>query len=91
MGRASREEPDMSKNAVQPGHRLTLPAPSGGVVKERVYLIGALVAMATETAAATVDTVFEVGGVHALRKDGTASVSFNVGETVFWDPTGHLA
>ena len=71
---------------VQPGEKLTLAAPSGGVVKGRIYLIGALACVADETVAQTVVTTFSTRGVFTFPKDGSASVSFAVGERVFWDP-----
>lgn len=79
----------MTTKYVQPGHSLTIPAPSGGVVKDRLYLIGALACMAAETADQTVPTVFRVTGTYTLPKDGSASVNFAVGERVFWDPANH--
>jgi predicted RecA/RadA family phage recombinase len=74
---------------VQPGDKLTLAAPTGGTVKGRCYLIGALACVADETVAQTVVTTFSTTGVFNFPKDGAASVSFDVGEQVFWDPTAH--
>jgi predicted RecA/RadA family phage recombinase len=74
---------------VQPGDKLTLPAPTGGVVKGRIYLIGALACVADATAAQTVETTFGTRGVYEFPKDGSASVNFAVGERVFWDPVNH--
>ena len=74
---------------VQAGDKLTLAAPTGGVVKGRIYLIGALACVADETVAQTVVTTFGTTGVVNFPKDGTASVSFAVGERVFWDPANN--
>ena len=79
----------MTTKYVQAGNALTLPAPTGGVTKDRIYLIGDLACMATETALQTVPTVFNLTGTYTLPKDGSASVSFAVGEQVFWDPANH--
>ena len=73
----------------QAGNKLTLAAPSGGVVKGRCYLIGALACVADETVAQTVVTTFSVTGVFNFPKDGGASVNFAAGERVFWDPVNH--
>jgi predicted RecA/RadA family phage recombinase len=73
----------------QAGNSLTIPAPTGGVTKGRVYLIGALACVASQTVAQTVATTFHTTGVFTLPKDGSASVSFAVGERVFWDPVNH--
>lgn len=78
-----------AEDFVQAGNVLTLPAPSGGVTKGRIYLIGALACVATQTVAANVVTTFELTGVRNLPKDGSASVSFTAGERVFWDPVNH--
>jgi len=74
---------------VQPGDKLTLAAPTGGVVKGRCYLIGALACVADETVAQTVVTTFSTTGVFNFPKNGASTVSFDVGEQVFWDPTAH--
>lgn len=71
----------------QAGNKLTLAAPSGGVTKGRIYLIGSLACVADETVAATVVTTFSTVGVFEFPKDAAASVSFDVGEQVFWDPS----
>ena len=80
----------MATNYVQPGESLILPAPSGGVVANRVYLIGSVAMVALETAAETVPCAFAVGGVWEFPKDGTAAVNFAAGEFVFWNPTTNI-
>lgn len=79
----------MADNFLQPGENLTLPAPTGGTVANRVYLIGALAAVALETKAQTLPCAFRTGGVFKFPKDGSASVNFAAGERVFWDPANH--
>jgi len=74
---------------VQPGDKLTLAAPTGGVVKGRVYLIGALACVADETVAQTVVTTFHTRGVFDFPKQSDSTVNFSVGEAVYWDPVNH--
>jgi predicted RecA/RadA family phage recombinase len=71
---------------VQPGDKLTLAAPAGGVVKGRIYLIGALACVADATAAHNAITTFHTRGVFEFPKRSDSTVNFAVGEAVYWDP-----
>lgn len=63
------------------------PAPSGGVVVGRMYLIGAFAVLALGTVAEGQDAVFALGGKRNLPK--AATVTFTAGELVYYDPTAH--
>jgi predicted RecA/RadA family phage recombinase len=79
----------MATNYIQPGDNLTLPAPSGGVVKDRIYLIGALACVALETKAATLPCAFRTTGVFRFPKRSDSTVNFAPGEAVYWDPENY--
>jgi predicted RecA/RadA family phage recombinase len=73
------------KNYVEPGEVLQLTAPAGGVVSGTAYLIGALVVVATVTAAATAKFSAFVGpGVVELPK---ATGALTEGQKIYWDNT----
>ncbi len=72
----------MATNFTQDGDRLTLTAPSGGVVKDKVYVIGDLVVVALGSAAEGADFVGCRRGVFALDKE--ADLAITAGDIVFW-------
>ena len=69
------------------GGRIVFPAPSGGVIVGRMYLIGVFALLALATAPEGQDTVFALGGVRNLPK--AASVEFGPGELVYYDSAAH--
>jgi predicted RecA/RadA family phage recombinase len=73
------------KNYVQPGEVLTYTAPAGGVVSGGLYMIGAVLVVATVDAAAGEKFAAFVGrGVVEGPKDGTAWAE---GAKVSWSGT----
>lgn len=71
------------KNFVESGEVLELTAPSGGVVSGTAYLIGALVVVATVTAAEAAKFIAEVVGVVELPKVADEGWTENL--KVYWD------
>jgi len=69
------------------GGRIVFPAPSGGVIVGRMYLIGAFAVLALGTASEGEDAVFALGGKRNLPK--ADSVTFTAGELVYYDPSAH--
>ena len=69
-----------------PGTTLVLTAPTGGVVRGRVYLLGVISGVAKDSVAAGWDCPFVVSGVHRFPK---AAVAFTQGELAYWDSTGN--
>lgn len=70
-------------NFVQPGDLITAAAPTGGVVVNRPYLIGAMLGLAMSTVAETEDCAFRVTGVIKYTK--SASQAWAVGDRIYWD------
>lgn len=68
---------------VQPGNTIPLIAPSGGVTAGVGYVIGAIFAVAQNTAAQGESFEGVCAGVINLAKSG--SLTFTQGEKVFWD------
>ena len=78
----------MATNYKQPGHVLTLTAPSGGVVSGQGYIIGGIFVIALHDAAQTEPFEGQRVGVFTLTKNADASgKDFAEGEAVFWDNT----
>lgn len=71
----------------QPGDVLTMPAPAGGVIAGRVYLVGVLALVALQAAPEGELTTFSVGGAWELPKP--TGISFDLGELVFYDLASH--
>jgi predicted RecA/RadA family phage recombinase len=72
-----------------PGERLTLPAPSGGVVHRVGYLIGSLFVIALDDKLEGELFVGRVVGVHELAKK--TAEAWASGDRVYWDDTAKLA
>lgn len=72
---------------ISPGQHIVLPAPTGGVVVDRMYLIGVFAVVALQTRAEGASAVFALGGSRILPK--AAGVAFTAGELAFYDPTAH--
>lgn len=71
------------KNFIQPGDRLDLVAPAGGVVSGAGYLIGALFVVAQHSAAEGAPFVGVPGGVYSLPKKANDVVTQLA--AVYWD------
>lgn len=71
------------KTFVQEGDRLTLTAPSGGVVTGLPYQIGQLVVIAAQTADAGASFIGVTEGVFSVPKVG--SQAWTVGAVVYFD------
>ncbi|MBK3734954.1 DUF2190 family protein [Azospirillum brasilense] len=76
------------KNFVQPGHTITVPAPSGGVSSGDGVIVGALFGVAATDAAAGAPLNISTEGVFTLPK-GT-STTFASGGAVSFDISTHL-
>lgn len=78
----------MATNYKQPGHVLTLTAPSGGVVSGQGYIIGGIFVVALHDADETDPFEGQRVGVFTLAKNADESgKDFAEGEAVFWDDT----
>ena len=76
----------MSTNQIQSdGSNISLAAPVGGVVSGNVYVIGNLIGVALQTAAAGDPFVLVTKGVFELPKKSTDVLA--VGAKVYWDVT----
>lgn len=76
------------RNYVQPGHTITVPAPSGGVSSGDPALIGALFGVAAYGAAEGADVELHTTGVFRLPK--TSALAINVGDKVYFDATNKV-
>lgn len=78
----------MAKNFIQPGSTLTL-TPAADVASGTGYLFGtALFGVALADVASGKPGPFATEGVFELPK--TSALAINVGDRVYWDPTGKL-
>jgi len=75
----------MANNFVQPGHVLTLTAPSGGVTSGSGYLIGTLFVVALHDAAAGEKFEGQRTGVFQLPK--TSAQAWSEGAEIYWNGT----
>lgn len=75
-------------NFIKPGTTMTFTAPGGGVVSGTVYLIGALLVVATNTVAAGLPFEGLVEGVISHAK--AASQAWTEGQAVYWDNTAKV-
>lgn len=74
------------KNFVQPGKVITAPAPTGGVVSGKPYLIGIMFGFATRSAAEGEDVEFSTEGVFSYTKETHATdQAWTVGAALYWD------
>lgn len=72
------------RNFIQPGHMVTVPAPSGGVVSGAGVLVGSLFGVAATTAAEGHPVELATTGVYELPK---ATGAVTLGAPLFWDTT----
>ncbi len=70
-------------NFIQPGDTITLTAPVGGVVSGSPYLIGSIVAVATNTVAAGLPFEAKVTGVCRLPK--ATGAAWTEGQNLYFD------
>jgi predicted RecA/RadA family phage recombinase len=76
------------RNFIQPGHTVTVTAPSGGILSGAGLLTGALFGIAATTAAAGEEVEVDTVGVFDLPK--AASQAWTVGQKVYWDDTAKV-
>jgi predicted RecA/RadA family phage recombinase len=73
------------KNYIQPGHMMTVPAPTGGVSSGDGVLTGALFGVAATDAAETVSVEIAMTGVFTLPKKAADVAA--LGAKLYWDNT----
>ena len=78
----------MAKTYVQPGHTLTIAAPTGGVLSGQGVLIGTLFGIAQYDAVEGADVEILTEGVVEIGK--TSALQINVGDRLFWDATNKV-
>jgi predicted RecA/RadA family phage recombinase len=78
----------MAKTYIQPGHTLTVAAPTGGVLSGAGVLIGTLFGIAQSDAAEGADVEILTEGVIEIGK--TAALQIDVGDRLFWDATNKV-
>ena len=76
------------KNYIQPGHVLTLAAPSD-VASGQGLLVGAIFGIATHDALEGAEVETQLTGVVEIAKVG--SQAWNAGDKVYWDNTARRA
>lgn len=74
------------KNYVQPGHVVTLTAPTGGVLAGRGFVQGAIFGVALSDAAEGASVEAAIDGVVDIVKAG--SQAWDIGDIVYWDSAG---
>lgn len=79
----------MASNYVQPGEKLDLTAPTGGVTTGVGVLLGRIFAVALQTVAAAAAFVGARCGVWSLAK--TNAQAWAVGDKIYWDNTNKRA
>src|SRR5512147_7526 len=75
----------MAKTYIQPGHTLTIAAPTGGVLSDQGVLIGALFGIAQSDAVEGADVEILTEGVVEVAK--TSALQIDVGDRLFFDAT----
>ncbi len=79
------------KNFRQPGDKLTVVAPTGGVTVGRPVLIGGLLGVPETTEIAAADVVIYTKGVFDLAKSvDTEHGAFDLGDTLYWDAANNV-
>ena len=77
------------KNFIEVGGSIDVIAPAGGFVSGQVVIIGALLGVATVTAAPGVSAAVKVGGVFEIPK--VSAQAWTVGQEVSFDTTAFTA
>jgi predicted RecA/RadA family phage recombinase len=78
----------MAKNYIQPGHAITVAAPTGGVSSGEGVLIGTLFGIAQHDALEGADLEILTEGVVDITK--TSALAIDVGDRLFWDATNKV-
>src|SRR5512144_124058 len=78
----------MAKNYIQPGHTITVAAPTGGVLSGDGVLIGTLFGIAQYDAVEGADIEILTEGVVEIGK--TPSLAIDAGDRLFWDATNKV-
>ena len=78
----------MAKTYIQPGHTLTVAAPTGGALSGIGVLIGTLFGIAQYDAAEGADVEILTEGVVEIGK--TSALAIDVGDRLFWDATNKV-
>jgi predicted RecA/RadA family phage recombinase len=78
----------MAKTYIQPGHTITVAAPTGGVLSGQGVLIGTLFGIAQYDAVEVADVEILTGGVVEIGK--TSALQIDVGDRLFWDGTNKV-
>jgi predicted RecA/RadA family phage recombinase len=78
----------MAKNYIQPGHTITVAAPTGGVLSGNGVLIGTLFGIAQYDAVEGADVEILTEGVVEIGK--TSALQIGVGDRLFWDATNKV-
>ena len=77
----------MATNIESAGTRITVTAPSGGVVSGQYFNVGNAFGIALSNAASGANVAMETGAVCTLRKLNGASTSYAQGALLYWDAT----
>jgi predicted RecA/RadA family phage recombinase len=78
----------MAKTYIQPGHTLTVTAPTGGALSGAGMLIGTLFGIAQSDAADGADVEILTEGVVEIGK--TSALQIDVGDRLFWDASNKV-
>ena len=78
----------MAKNYIQPGHTITVAAPTGGVLSGDGVLIGTLFGIAQYDAVEGAEVEILTEGVVEIGK--TSALQIDVGDRLFWDATNKV-
>jgi predicted RecA/RadA family phage recombinase len=78
----------MAKNYIQPGHTITVAAPTGGVLSGQGVLIGTLFGIAQYDAVEGAEVEILTEGVVEIGK--TSALQIGVGDRLFWDATNKV-
>jgi predicted RecA/RadA family phage recombinase len=79
----------MATNYIQPGHTITIAAPTGGVLSGDGVLIGTLFGIAQYDAVQGADVEILTEGVIEIAK--TWALAIDVGDRLFWDAINKVA
>ena len=76
------------KTYIQPGHAITVTAPTGGVTSGQGVLIGTLFGIAQFDAVESAEVEILTEGVVEIGK--TSALQIDVGDRLFWDATNKV-
>ena len=78
----------MAKNYIQPGHTITVAAPTGGVLSGNGVLIGTLFGIAQYDAVEGAEVEILTEGVVEIGK--TSALQIDAGDRLFWEGTNKV-